>query len=74
MQNEEADLGIFVATTPPSSCMRTEASRAGTYRHPFLEMEVPRLQIYEIQNYFFISGHFVETTLWREGSVYISTN
>lgn len=52
MQNEEADLGIFVVTRPPSSGMQTEASRAGTYRHPFLDMEAPRLQIYEIQDYF----------------------
>ena len=52
MQNEEADLGIFVVTSPPSSGMRTEASRAGTYRHPFLNMEAPALQLYEIQDYF----------------------
>ena len=52
MQNAEADLGIFVVTSPPSSGMRTEASRAGTYRHPFLNMEAPCLQIYEIQDYF----------------------
>ena len=52
MQNAEADLGVFVVTSPPSSGMRTEASRAGTYRHPFLDMEVPRLQIYEVQDYF----------------------
>ena len=52
MQNAEADLGVFVVTSPPSSGMRTEASRAGTYRHPFLNMEAPCLQIYEIQDYF----------------------
>ncbi len=52
MQNAEADLGVFVVTSPPSSGMRTEASRAGTYRHPFWDMEAPRLQIYEIQDYF----------------------
>ena len=52
MQNEEADLGVFVVTSPPSSGMRTEASRAGTYRHPFLNMEAPALQLYEIQDYF----------------------
>ena len=52
MQNAEADLGVFVVTSPPSSGMRTEASRAGTYRHPFLDMEAPRLQIYEVQDYF----------------------
>ena len=52
MQNVEADLGVFVVTTPPTRGMLTEASRAETYRHPFLDMEAPRLQIYEIQNYF----------------------
>ena len=52
MQNEEADLGVFVVTSPPTRGMRTEASRAGTYQHPFSNMEVPRLQIYEIQNHF----------------------
>ena len=52
MQNTEADLGVFVVTSLPTRGMRTEASRAGTYRHPFLDMEVPRLQIYEIQNHF----------------------
>ena len=52
MQNEEADLGVFVVTTPPTRGMQTEASRAGTYRHPFLDMEAPVLQIYEIQDYF----------------------
>ena len=52
MQNDEADLGVFVVTSPPSSGMRTEASRAGTYRHPSYELSVPRLQIYEIQDYF----------------------
>ncbi len=52
MQNQDADLGVFVVTSPPSSGMRTEASRAGTYRHPLFDMEVPALQIYEIQGYF----------------------
>ena len=52
MQNVEADLGVFVVTTPPTRGMQTEASRAETYRHPFLDMEAPGLQIYEIQDYF----------------------
>ena len=52
MQNEEADLGVFVVTSPPSSGMRTEASRAGMYEHPSYNMEAPALQIYEIQDYF----------------------
>ncbi len=52
MQNQDADLGIFVVTSPPSSGMRTEASRTGTYRHPLFDMEAPALQIYEIQDYF----------------------
>ena len=56
MQNDSADLGVFVVTSPPSNGMRTEASRAGVYRHPFLNMEAPALQIYEIQEYF--KGNF----------------
>ena len=52
MRNAGADLGVFVVISPPSRGMRTEASRAGTYRHPFLEMAAPALQLYEIQDYF----------------------
>ena len=52
MQNVESDLGVFVVTTPPTRGMRTEASRAGTYRHPSSLMEYPVLQIFEIQAYF----------------------
>ena len=52
MRNAEADLGVFVVTSPPTQGMQTEAARAGTYRHPFLDMEAPRLQFYEIQDYF----------------------
>ena len=52
MQNTEADVGVFVATSPPTRGMQTEAARAGKYRHPFSGEEFPVLQIYEIQNYF----------------------
>ena len=52
MQNEEADLGVFVVTSPPSRGMETEASRTGTYNHPGYEFSVPKLQIYQIQDYF----------------------
>ena len=52
MQNTEADVGVFVVTTPPTRGMQTETTRAGTYRHPFLDMEIPVLQIYEVQNHF----------------------
>ena len=52
MQDAKADLGVFGVTSPPTRGMLTEASRVGTYRHPFLDMEAPVLQIYEIQNYF----------------------
>ena len=52
MQNVEADLGVFVVTTPPTRGMQTEAARAGKYRHPFSDEEFPVLQIYEIQNHF----------------------
>ena len=52
MQNEEADLGVFVVTSPPSRGMETEASRTGTYNHSSYEFSVPKLQIYQIQDYF----------------------
>ena len=52
MQNQDADLGVFVVTSPPTQGMLTEAARTGTYRHPFLDMTAPALQIYEIQDYF----------------------
>ena len=52
MQNAEADLGVFVVTRPPTQGMLTEAVRAGTYRHPFFDMESPALQIYQIQDHF----------------------
>ena len=52
MQNQDADLGVVVVTTPPTDRMRTEARRAGTYEHPSYEFSCPRVQIYEIQDYF----------------------
>ena len=52
MQNTDADLGIFVVTTPPTRGMQTETTRAGTYTHPRYDLSVPVLQIYEIQNHF----------------------
>ena len=52
MQNEDADLGVFVVTRPPTQGMRTEARRAGTYNHPSYEFSAPRLQIYEIKDHF----------------------
>ena len=52
MDNVDADLGVFVVTKPPSQGMLREASLSGTYRHPLFDMDAPRLQIYEIQNYF----------------------
>ena len=52
MQNVEADLGVFVVTSPPTQGMLTETARAGTYTHPSYDLSVPVLQIYEIQNHF----------------------
>ena len=52
MQNAEADLGVFVVTSPPKREMQTEATRAGTYKHPFYKFEAPCLQLYEIPDYF----------------------
>ena len=52
MQNAKADLGVFVVTRQPTRGMQDEARRAGTYQHPVLDMSAPRLQIYQIQDYF----------------------
>ena len=52
MTNAQAELGIFVVTRPPSDGMRTEASRAGMWQHPLWDMTCPRVQLYEIQDYF----------------------
>ena len=52
IRNEKADLGVFIVTYPPTDGMRAEAARSGTYNHPNYEFSVPRLQIYEIQDYF----------------------
>ena len=52
MQNTDADLGVFVVTTPPTRGMQTEARRSGPYTHPNYDLSVPVLQIYEIQNHF----------------------
>ena len=52
MLNAKADLGVFVVTRKPTRGMQDEARRAGTYHHPVLDMSAPRLQIYEIQDYF----------------------
>ena len=52
MQNEGADLGVFVVTRPPTPRMRAEASRVETYNHPRYEFSTPGIQIYEIQDHF----------------------
>ena len=52
MTNAQAELGIFVVTRPPSDGMRAEASRAGMWKHPLWDMTCPRVQLYEIQDYF----------------------
>ena len=52
MQNENADLGIFVATTPPTRGMKTEIARAGVYEYPVNQERFPSLQHYQIQDYF----------------------
>ena len=52
MENAEADLGVFVVTKPPTQGMLNEALKAGTWKHPLWDMEYPRLQIYEIDDYF----------------------
>ncbi len=52
MRNQEAELGVFVATTPPTRGMKQEIARAGRYKHPKYKMEIPSLQHYQIQDYF----------------------
>lgn len=52
MQNQKADLGVFVVTKKPTQGMRTEAQRAGNYEHPIFELSIPCVQIYEIQDFF----------------------
>ncbi len=52
MKNEKAELGVFVVTTPPTRAMRTEAAREGTFTHPSYELTIPKLQFYELQDYF----------------------
>ena len=52
MGNAEADLGVFVITKSPTQGMLNEALKSGTWKHPLWDMEYPRLQIYEIGDYF----------------------
>ena len=52
MENVKADLGIFVVTKQPTQGMLNEALKSGTWRHPLWDMEYPRFQIYQIQDYF----------------------
>ena len=52
MKNADAELGVFVVTSPPTQGMLTEAAKGGIYKHPFYEFEAQCLQIYEIQDYF----------------------
>lgn len=52
MKDTEADLGVFVATQPPSDGMKSLAAKVGIYKHPSYELEIPKLQFYQIQDYF----------------------
>ncbi len=52
MENEEAEMGVFLVTTPPSPGMEAEAAKSGMYEHPSYEFTAPRLQIYQIQDYY----------------------
>ncbi len=52
MQDAQADMGVFLVTTPPSPKMQAEAAKAKTYEHPSYEFTAPRLQIYQIQDYY----------------------
>ena len=52
MKDAKADMGVFRVTTPPSPKMQAAAAKAKTYDHPSYEFTVPRLQIYQIQDYY----------------------
>ena len=52
MRNDEADLGVFVATAPPTRGMKQEIARAGFYEYPFNQERFPSLQHFQIQDYF----------------------
>ena len=52
MKNAKADIGVFLVTTPPSKKMQAEAAKSKIYEHPSYEFTAPRLQIYQIQDYF----------------------
>ena len=52
MNNENADIGVFVATKPPTKSMKTEIARAGVYELPYNNEPYPRLQHFQIQDYF----------------------
>ena len=72
MQNEEADLGIFVVTSPPSRGMETEASRSGTYNHPSYEFSCPKTT--DLPDTRLFREHFTKTPPRREGSIVRITN
>ena len=52
MKNAKADIGVFLVTTPPSTGMQAEAAKSKIYEHPSYEFTAPRLQIYQIQDYY----------------------
>ncbi len=52
MNNAKADLGVFLVTKPPSQKMQAEAAKSEIYEHPSYEFTAPRLQIYQIQDYY----------------------
>ena len=53
MLNKDADLGVFVATKPPTRGMTEELQRAGFYEYPPNPQVIyPKLQYHEIQDYF----------------------
>ena len=52
MNNAKAEMGVFLVTTPPSTGMQAEAAKSKIYKHPSYEFTAPRLQIYQIQDYY----------------------
>ena len=52
MKDADAELGVFVVISPPTDGMKTLAAKEGKYSHPSYEFSCPRVQIYEIQDYF----------------------
>ena len=52
MDNENADIGVFIGIRELTPKMETEIARAGVYQLPYNNEPYPRLQYFQIQDYF----------------------